>query len=108
MTLYNGRVVCYCVKGRDQNVPEQILHDKILSQGVARPFDQSGFWMGIVYDREKELLRLAVDPLGVAWVYIARFKRGYMFCSDFGALVSHYPESVSPDKEAILAMLAID
>src|SRR5687767_13015720 len=124
-------VACYQIKRRDMNDPEirvsfresvdlmvigefggsqgnqRILQDEILSDGIARLFDQSGLWIAIVYDRAKKRLRLAVDPLGVAWVYIARFKRGYMFCSDFGALVAHYPDSITPDKETILVTLAM-
>jgi hypothetical protein len=129
--LDDRRVACYRIKRRDQNDPEiraslaenvdviafgelgcsqrsqQILEKEISSQGIVRLFDQSGLWIGITYDRVEGRLSLAVDPLGVAWVYIARFKHGYIFCNDFGALVSNYPEAVTPDMETILTMLAM-
>jgi hypothetical protein len=86
---------------------QQQLSAEVADQGFHPLFKVDGTWVAIMYDREQNRLRLAVDPLGVKWIYLARFKHGYMFCSDYGALASNYPGSRTLDNETILVSLGL-
>jgi hypothetical protein len=85
----------------------QQLRSEISDQGFQAIFKIDGTWVAIIYDTEQNRLRLAVDPLGVKWIYLARFKQGCMFCSDYGALATNYPGSLTLDNETILVSLGL-
>lgn len=126
------RVVCYAIERHDQhggvtrihtpgNVSAFVLGDiaspdkdseflpNALSERFpASLFDLNGCWTAIAYDQDTQCLRVAADMLGCAWVYIARWEKGYVFCSDFGALVANYPGALTPDYETSLVTLGIN
>ena len=52
-------------------------------------------------------LRLLSDPLGTTWVYIARTNDGYLFGSDFAALVQCLPRAPAMDWATAHAMLGV-
>lgn len=85
-----------------------VLPDTLSERYPASLFELNGCWTAISYDHETQCLRVASDMLGSAWVYIARCAKGYVFCSDFGALVANYPAALTLDYETSLITLGIN
>lgn len=129
--LQDSRVSCYVVEKRLGNpksivVPisdtqtmafvgqiadPDITHQNLVSKLTAPIEDAllnlNGFWNAMIYDQAKQSIRFVTDLLGVAWMYVARFEKGFIFCSDFGALVSNYPGSLKADHQAMLSILGL-
>jgi len=67
-----------------------------------------GMWVAVIYDRTTASLYFVTDQLGAVWLYVGIFQRGVLFCNDFGALVSNYPNSLEIDWDSVLSTLALN
>jgi len=130
--LQDSRVSCYVIENRLGNpqsivVPlsdnqtmafvGQIADSKITNQNLVSkltlPIEDAllnlnGYWNAMIYDQAKQSIRFVTDLLGVAWMYVARFEKGFIFCSDFGALVSNFPGTLKVDYETLLPILGLN
>jgi hypothetical protein len=85
----------------------QVLLNNVSGQDGTSLLDVNGCWTAILYDSDTRSLRLGSDLLGTAWLYLAQWAKGYVFCSDFGALVSNYPAPLTLDYETSLVTLGL-
>ena len=92
----------------DLEITQQNLMSKLTFPVEDSLFQLNGFWIAIIYDQTTGSLRFVTDLVGVAWVYVARFEKGYMFSSDFGALVSNFPGTLTVDDETLLVIFGIN
>lgn len=66
-----------------------------------------GRWLGVEVNSETGLLRFATDRLGLAWLYIAKTSRGYIFSSDFAAVARIIGSALTVDIDTVLLELAL-
>lgn len=64
-------------------------------------------WVALFEVAGTGALRLLSDPLGTSWIYIVRTRDGYLFGSDFGALIATLPDTPAIDWDTAHAMLAV-
>jgi hypothetical protein len=127
--IHDRRFACYVIDGQAQDadvirIPAPGNMSAFVVGEIASPpkgsqaarwspqdpssvLDWNGCWTAIFYDHDAGSVRLAADVLGTAWVYIAQCPKGYLFCSDFGALMSGLPAPPKPDHETLLVTLGI-
>lgn len=66
-----------------------------------------GCWIALSERPDGSALRFLSDPLGVAWLYLARHARGCLFSGDYAALLRALPEPPEVDEETALVTLAL-
>lgn len=66
-----------------------------------------GRWLGIEYSHQSHRVRIHTDRLGIGWLYLARVPGGWLFCSDFGALIGGLDHAPGVDYEVCLSELAL-
>ncbi|MBK7674438.1 MAG: hypothetical protein IPJ27_06515 [Candidatus Accumulibacter sp.] len=66
-----------------------------------------GRWAVLGYDSGTGALRIAVDRLGVMWLYVGRVRGGYVFSSDFGAAAKAIAPGLTLDRDAVLSELIV-
>ncbi len=65
-----------------------------------------GRWIGLRTDEAARSVRVLNDPLGMAWLYVARVPAGFLLSSELGAICACYPGELAVDEDAVLAQLA--
>lgn len=65
-----------------------------------------GRWVALRHDAKARTLRVLNDPLGTAWVYLAKVPGGYLMSSNFGALATAFPGTLTVNRAALMAHLA--
>jgi hypothetical protein len=83
------------------------LATRLAEKGESALHTLDGRWVAIAYRRWPFSLRLISDRLGAAWLYIARTRHGFLFCSDYGVLTANLPQSLNVDYESALVELAL-
>ncbi|HEY7727227.1 MAG TPA: hypothetical protein VID50_02115 [Candidatus Eisenbacteria bacterium] len=78
-----------------------------LEEEPGRAVDADGLWLALAVRAGGAGLRLQSDPLGVAWLYLARWEGGCLFSGDYGALLRTIPDTPQLDEETALVTLAL-
>ena len=92
----------------DSEITQQNLVSQLTFPIEDSLFHLNGFWIALIYDQIAGTLCFVTDLLGVEWMYVARFENGYMFSSDFGALASNFPGTLTVDDETLLVIFGIN
>lgn len=87
--------------------PARDLFEPALGGGRAEAVDADGCWLALSAGADGAALRLHADPLGVAWLYLARSPEGILFSNDYGALLRTLPAAAPLDEETALVTLAL-
>ncbi len=66
-----------------------------------------GRWLCLFIDPQSNTIRISSDNLGLAFLYIGRLPGGYIFSSDFGAIVRNLPKKPTVNEDVLLAELAV-
>lgn len=66
-----------------------------------------GRWVAVEVNFDTSRLRLATDRLGIAWLYIAKIKNGYVFSSDYSAVAKNINGKLKVNKDAVLLELTL-
>lgn len=107
--LHGTRGIARVIVG--QTVPDQeatqAINDEFSSPGSSGRFLPCGRWLALESGHAPDVLRVLGDPLGGAWLYLARTDDGVLFSSDFGALAASLPGPLTVDQDSVLAMLAL-
>lgn len=78
-----------------------------LERASLQAIDVDGCWLALAQRPDGASLLIHTDPLGISWLFLARWRDGYLFSGDFGALMRTLPETPGPDEESALVMLAL-
>ena len=87
-----------------------------LGQTVARELSEPGTataelpfgrWIAMRHDPVRRTVRVLNDPLGTAWLYVARTPGGFLLSGDLRAIVHAYPGALTPNYDAVLTQLAM-
>jgi hypothetical protein len=66
-----------------------------------------GRWLAVEVEPTSRIVRFATDRLGLAWLYIARTRNGYVFSSDFAAVAEALGRALTVDYDTVLLELAL-
>jgi hypothetical protein len=67
----------------------------------------SGRWLSISLDAKASGIRISSDNLGLSFLYIGRLPGGYIFSSDFGAVVRNLEAKPTLNEDVLLAELGV-